>query len=324
MTQLEGIRAWLASSGLVPRDAFDRVVAGRPGVLGELVVAGLVSWPDLVDALVAGFSLPRVTPGLIHPTRMLTELVPFEAARAFGVLPALFRAGNAAPGTLWLAMSDPTDAAALAACGHDGAVRVRPMLAYPKELGAALLPFYGRAPASPHRPPPPNRPTSMAPAPPPVRPVSIAPVPPPADTDREVELADDEVEETPDSVPPVVPAKPQAPPLVLVVGGDATFGEQAELAARAVGVECMVTDLFAASSLIRSLAPRGLLVGDDAYAFDRVSFHRLAAEVGATLIVWDERLEAEDVAPVLALLSSRPGDVAVRPASSPPLSASAE
>ncbi|MCC6646595.1 MAG: hypothetical protein IT374_13615 [Polyangiaceae bacterium] len=310
MTQLEGIRAWLASTGVVPADAFDRVVRGRAGALGELVTAELVTWPALVDAIASGFSLPRVTPSLLRPTRELIELVPFEIACEHGVLPALFRVGDAAPGTLTLAMSDPTDGVALAACSHGGAVRVRPMLATPRELGAALLAFYGRAPQAPPRPPPPARAVSLAP---PARPVSH----PPPDTDKEIELADDEVEETPDSVPPVAPA-PHAPPLVLVVGGDVAFGEAVEQAARAAGVECMIADLFAASSLVRSLAPRGIVVGDDAYAFDRVAFHRLASEVGATLIVWDERPDAEEVAAVLALLAG------AHATSAPQLSASAE
>ncbi len=296
MTLLEGIRACLASPGLVPADAFDRVVAGRAGALGELVTAGLISWPSLIDALASGFSLPRVTPALLRASPVLVELVPFDLARAHGVLPALFRPGESAPGTLWLAMSDPTDAAALSACAHGGAVVVRPMLAYPHELAAASPAFYGRAPAAPNRPPPP------------VRPVSLVP-PSPPDTDQEIELADDEVEETPDSVPAVAPVTP----LVLVVGGDAEFGEQAELAARSVGVDCKVTDLMAASALIRSLSPRGVLVGDDAYAFDRVTFHRLASEVGATLIVWDPRFTADELAPVLALLSPAPHRAESRP-----------
>lgn len=317
MTRLEGIRAWLASSGLVPHDAFDSVVAGRAGALGELVVAGLVTWPTLVDALSIGFSLPRVTPSLLRPSPMLLELVPFDVALAHGVLPALFRPGESSPGTLWLAMADPTDSSALAACAHGGALLVRPMLAYPKELASALPGFYGRAPAAPHRPPPPARPASLAP---PARAVSV---PPPVDTDREIELADDEVEETPDSVPPVAPA-PASPPLVLVVGGGPGFGEQAERAARSVGVECMQTDLFAAASLARSFAPRALLVGDDAYAFDRAAFHRLASEVGATLVVWDPLLVADELAPVLALLAPRGDDATARAPSAPPLSATAE
>lgn len=321
VTQLEGIRALLAASGLVAPDAFDRIVAGRPGVLSELVRVGGVGWPQLIDALSEGFSLPRVSPRLVRPKPMLIELVPFEVAARYGVLPVNFRTREGAPPMLWLALSDPTDREALDACCHGGAVHVRPMLAYPSDIGAALLPFYGRTPA-------PVAIQAPTPRPPPVakRPTA-APPPPPPDTDREVEIADDDLEETPDSIPAVVTSvtptpKTALPPVLVVVGGDEAFTKAAERAAGAAGMECVSADLFAAASLTRSLSPVAILVGDDAYAFDRVAFHKLAAEVGATLIVWDDLLDADEVLPVLAILS--PSRTVATTASSAAVAATAQ
>ena len=91
--------------------------------------------PD-AGTLAVSLGVPLARPALIHPRPELIRLIPEEVARSRRLLPvAIVHASRGL--TLCLAMEDPTDREAIAACVALSNMRVRPMVAASDELRAS-------------------------------------------------------------------------------------------------------------------------------------------------------------------------------------------
>jgi hypothetical protein len=158
-----------------------------------LLQEGFVSEPQLVQALSRRLSIPWVSLWHIDVADELLELVPASVAEEFFLIPIYIRATFTGERALYVAMNDPTDDSALRFVAATAGMPVKPMIAGPSDLAAAIrFYYYGEeeeeevvespppAPAAQQSPAAPK--TASVPPPPPAqaRP-SAAPPPPPAD-----------------------------------------------------------------------------------------------------------------------------------------------
>lgn len=164
-----------------------------------LLQEGIVHEPQLVQALSRQLSIPWVSLWHIDIPEQLLKLVPVALAEEFFLIPIYVRSS---PGggekTLYVAMNDPTDETALRLVSAAAGMTVRPMIAGPSDIAAAIRAYYFGEDNS--LPPPPlelgqerlsQSPKSAAKAMPPKPPIPTKP----KVTEPLEELAQDEVEE---------------------------------------------------------------------------------------------------------------------------------
>jgi type IV pilus assembly protein PilB len=172
--------------------------------LGQLLVEmGLVSEVQVTQTLSRQLSVPWVSLYHVDFSRSLLNLVPRETAEKYLLVPIFVRRIRKQGETLYVAMDDPTNEAAIADVNRAAALPVKPMIACPSDIRAAIRVYYlGEAPEPPvvpvpaasapmlAQPPPPPSSAQQAvakPAPPPPPPVErprasmpeIAVMPPP-------------------------------------------------------------------------------------------------------------------------------------------------
>jgi type IV pilus assembly protein PilB len=154
--------------------------------LGQLLVElGLVNEVQVTQTLSRQLSVPWVSLYHVDFSRSLLNLVPHETAEKYGLIPIFVRRVRKQGETLYVAMDDPTNEAAIQEVARAAALPVKPMIACPSDIRAAIRVYYlGEAPAPvlavapppppsagalpPGRPPVPSAP-KLAPPPPPVR-----------------------------------------------------------------------------------------------------------------------------------------------------------
>lgn len=210
-------------------------------------------------------AIPLIHPTLVHPTPALATMIPEEVARRLRVLPVLVSGGS----TLWLAMEDPSDEAALAECARVTRMNARAMAASGDEIRASFHRWYGGAPPRP----------SQSPKPPPVAP------PPRARQISVLELDVTEVVQA--SIPPPPMAAPDPPPppaAVLVVQGFAGLADACREAFEGRDVSFHEADLVEAAEVARALAPFAIVLPEDVFAFDPFAFESLAVSTRALLV----------------------------------------
>lgn len=142
--------------------------------LGEVLVAqGLVSEAQLTQTLGQQLSVPWVSLYHVDFSRQLLNLVPQETASRYCLVPIFVRRVKKQD-TLYVAMADPTNEAALEEVARSAALPVKPMIAAPNDIRSAIRVYYGVTLAEPAKelakpPPPPPRAGAKPPPPPPSR-----------------------------------------------------------------------------------------------------------------------------------------------------------
>ncbi len=156
--------------------------------LGDLLVRhGVVTETHLTQALSRQLSVPWVSLWHIDFSRSLLNLVPQMLADRYCLIPIYVRHVRTQGDTLYVAMDDPTNEEALRFVAGAAGLPVKPMIAAPTDIRAAIRAYYmgeplpenlpkGRPGSRP--PPPPSHPApAAAAAPVPAKPMP-APLPP--------------------------------------------------------------------------------------------------------------------------------------------------
>jgi type IV pilus assembly protein PilB len=145
-----------------------------------LLQEGFVSESQLVEALSRQLSIPWVNLWHINISDEILQLVPVNVAEEFFLIPVYVRGTDGGEHALYVAMNDPTDDAALRFVSATAGMTVKPMIAGPSDIAAAIRAYYYGEEASDDETeerkstPPPGRKSSQPPAP------AAAPPPPPA------------------------------------------------------------------------------------------------------------------------------------------------
>jgi type IV pilus assembly protein PilB len=189
--------------------------------LGQLLVElGLVSEIQVTQTLSRQLSVPWVSLYHVDFSRSLLNLVPREIAEKYCLIPIFVRRVRKQGETLYVAMDDPTNEAAIEDVKQAAALPVKPMIACPSDVRAAIRVYY-LGEAAP--PPPPSAATipQSAPSAP-----SLAVVPPaPSSTQLAAKPAPplpERVRSSRVDLPPAeLPPAPQPPPVVETVPPDA-------------------------------------------------------------------------------------------------------
>ena len=302
----------LVAAGLLSQEAVDGALREQRAEgkrLGEMLVArNLVSSARLTQVLSHQLSLPWVSLAKMVPEPKLMARVPKELAKRLHILPIYLRLGDRS--ALYVATDDPTNAAALKEVAQAARMDVRPMVAAPEDLRAAIDAWYGD-PGEPRggafEPEPVTGAmrvvAQVAGAAPPVRPKKVAAVPsaPPMEID-DADLLSPPPPRVAEKEPTPPPPKPE---IVLVVKAPASFIRACRLASEKLGAKVEKTDLVNAANRARELQPFAIVVTEDIYAFDRSGLAKLALEVKALLVIWSDDLEAEYLEPLLVTAHER-------------------
>jgi type IV pilus assembly protein PilB len=190
------VEAGVLSQSQLEQALFAQRKDGRK--LGQLLIElGLVTEVQLTQTLSRQLSVPWVSLYHVDFSRSLLNLVAREAAEKYCLVPIFVRRIRKQGDTLYVAMDDPTNDAAIDDVARAAALPVKPMIACPSDIRAAIRVYYqGEAQpvptgptavrdaptvreTAPREPPPPPPQVSHAPSPPGPAPVSTAPAPPP-------------------------------------------------------------------------------------------------------------------------------------------------
>lgn len=111
--------------------------------LGQILLQeGFISEPQLVQALSRRLSIPWVSLEHVDVADELLELVPARVAEEFFLIPVYIQTLDRNNRTLFVAMNDPTDEAALRFVSATAGMPVKPMVAGPSDISAAIQIFY--------------------------------------------------------------------------------------------------------------------------------------------------------------------------------------
>ncbi|HEX4448493.1 MAG TPA: hypothetical protein VH044_17230, partial [Polyangiaceae bacterium] len=195
------VEAGVLSQSQLEQALFAQRKDGRK--LGQLLIElGLVTEVQLTQTLSRQLSVPWVSLYHVDFSRSLLNLVAREAAEKYCLVPIFVRRIRKQGDTLYVAMDDPTNDAAIDDVARAAALPVKPMIACPSDIRAAIRVYYlGEAPPAPTGPtavrdvtavrdaptvretaprePPPPPQVSQAPSAPGPVPVSTGPAPPP-------------------------------------------------------------------------------------------------------------------------------------------------
>ena len=111
--------------------------------LGQILLQeGFISEPQLVQALSRRLSIPWVSLDHVDIADELLELVPARLAEEFFLIPVYIQTLDRNNRTLFVAMNDPTDGAALRFVSAAAGMPVKPMVAGPSDISAAIHTYY--------------------------------------------------------------------------------------------------------------------------------------------------------------------------------------
>ncbi len=112
--------------------------------LGDLLVAqGTVTENQLTQTLGQQLSVPWVSLYHVDFSRQLLNLVPRDVAEKFCLVPIFVRRVKKQGDTLYVAMDDPTNEAALIEVMTYAGLPVKPMIASPTDIRGAIRVYYG-------------------------------------------------------------------------------------------------------------------------------------------------------------------------------------
>jgi type IV pilus assembly protein PilB len=141
--------------------------------IGQVLVdLGLITETQLTQTLSLQLSVPWVSLYHIDFSRQLLNMVPRELAERFSLVPIFVRHVKKQGNSLYVAMDDPTNEAALAEVARAAGLPVKPMIACLSDIRSAIRVYYAEASESHVRaqsnaPPPRERVLPVPPAPPP-------------------------------------------------------------------------------------------------------------------------------------------------------------
>ena len=197
------VEAGVLSQSQLEQALFAQRKDGRK--LGQLLIElGLVTEVQLTQTLSRQLSVPWVSLYHVDFSRSLLNLVAREAAEKYCLVPIFVRRIRKQGDTLYVAMDDPTNDAAIDDVARAAALPVKPMIACPSDIRAAIRVYYqgeaapppvvplsGPSPVrdaantptvretAPREPGPPPAPAAHAPSPAsPAGPSSTVPTPP--------------------------------------------------------------------------------------------------------------------------------------------------
>lgn len=133
--------------------------------LGHLLIElGLVSEVQLTQTLSRQLSVPWVSLYHVDFSRSLLNLVAREVAEKYSLVPIFVRRIRKQGETLYVAMDDPTNEVAIEEVARAASLPVKPMIACPSDIRAAIRVYYQgeRASAPAPAPSPPQAPRSMS------------------------------------------------------------------------------------------------------------------------------------------------------------------
>lgn len=139
--------------------------------LGHLLIElGHVSETVLTQALSRQLAVPWVSLFHVDFSRSLLNLIPRDLAEKFALVPIFVRRVRKQGDTLYVAMDDPTNTAALDEVSKSAGIPVRPMIACPSDIRAAIRVYYLGGEATPGTAPltSPNAPAAAPVAAPPI------------------------------------------------------------------------------------------------------------------------------------------------------------
>jgi len=111
--------------------------------LGTILVdSGLVTEVQLTQILSQQLSVPWVSLYHIDFSRQLLDLVPRDVAEKYGLVPIFVRRVRGLGNTLYIAMDDPSDDAAIQAVKQYSGLPVRCMIAPPHDIRGAIRAYY--------------------------------------------------------------------------------------------------------------------------------------------------------------------------------------
>jgi len=109
----------------------------------HLVELGLVSETQVTQILSQQLSVPWVSLHHIDFSRQLLNLVPIDIVERYCLIPIYVRRVRGLGDALYVAMDDPTNAKALDEVASRAGLHVRPMIAPPSDIRAAIRVYYG-------------------------------------------------------------------------------------------------------------------------------------------------------------------------------------
>lgn len=141
----------LVEAGLISTEALELALARQADEgkrLGELLVeAGALTEVRLTQILSQQLSVPWVSLSHIDFSRQLLNLVSAETAQKYSVVPIYVRRSKNRQQTLYVAMVDPSDQAALEEVTTFAGLPVRPMIAPASDIRGAIRAYYLGLPA---------------------------------------------------------------------------------------------------------------------------------------------------------------------------------
>jgi type IV pilus assembly protein PilB len=165
------VEAGVLSQSQLEQALFAQRKDGRK--LGQLLIElGLVSEIQLTQTLSRQLSVPWVSLYHVDFSRSLLNLVSREIAEKYSLVPIFVRRVRKQGETLYVAMDDPTNEAAIDEVARAASLAVKPMIACPSDIRAAIRVYYFGEAAPPQvalAPPPPST------QPRPVSPESVGP-----------------------------------------------------------------------------------------------------------------------------------------------------
>ena len=136
----------LVSAHIITREKVEAVLTAQPGDgrrLGKLLVErGLVTETQLTQILSQQLSVPWVSLYHIDFSRQLLDLVPEDLAEQHCLIPIFVRRVRGYGETLYIAMDDPTNEAAVQAVAEFSGLPVRTMIAPPSDIRSAIRAYY--------------------------------------------------------------------------------------------------------------------------------------------------------------------------------------
>lgn len=192
MTERVKIGELLVETGLITQDQLHEALTLQqtdPRRLGEILVAtGMVSEAKVTQIVSQQLSIPWVSLEYIDFSRQILNLVSREIAEKYTLVPIYVRRARNRKQTLYVAMEDPSETRALQEIADYSGLPVRPMVAPPTDIRAAIRAYYLGLPPEEEA-----EPEAIAVSPIPAPPVAAPPAAPPEEIEQPVRPRDSSV-----------------------------------------------------------------------------------------------------------------------------------
>jgi len=136
----------LVEAGVITKEALERALVLQQKQqlrLGTILLhEGFVSESQLVQALSLKLSIPWVSLWRVDIPDEVLDLVPANVAEEFFLIPIHIRTSQTGERVLFVAMNDPTDDDALRFVAATAGMPVKPMVAGPSDIAAAIRVYY--------------------------------------------------------------------------------------------------------------------------------------------------------------------------------------